>query len=92
MKTSKGTCRFPLPGNNAKQPPMKDDDLVQKANQIAAFFAPYPEDEAVKGVANHLAMFWDPRMRKQLLAIAAKAKGLDPLVRRALDDPAVAVR
>jgi formate dehydrogenase subunit delta len=69
---------------------MQDDDLIRMANQIAAFFTPYSEDEAVAGIADHLAKFWEPRMRKQLLAIAPGAKGLDPLVARALEDPAVA--
>lgn len=69
---------------------MQDDDLIRMANQIAAFFAPYSEDEAVAGIADHIAKFWEPRMRKQLFAIAADAKGLDPLVARALKDPSLA--
>lgn len=69
---------------------MQDEDLIRMANQIAAFFAPYTDEEAVPGVANHIAQFWEPRMRKQLLAIAAEAKGLDPLVTRALKDPILA--
>jgi len=68
---------------------VQDEDLIRMANQIAAFFTPYSEDEAVKGVANHIAMFWEPRMRRQLHAIAGSAKDLDPLVRRALDEPAL---
>ena len=71
---------------------MKDDDLIRKANQIADFFAPYTEEEAVKGVAEHLANFWDPRMRKQLTAMGPGAKGLHPLVKQAMADPRVAVR
>lgn len=68
---------------------MQDDDLIRMANQIAAFYTPYTEEEAVTGIADHIAKFWEPRMRKQLLGIAEKAKGLDPLVLRALKDPAV---
>lgn len=69
---------------------MENEDLVRMANQIAAFFTPYTEEEAVKGIANHIAMFWEPRMRKQLRAIAGNAPGLDPLVVRALEDPSLA--
>ncbi len=69
---------------------MQDDDLIRMANQIAAFFAPYSEEEAVAGIADHIAKFWEPRMRRQLLAIAAEVKGLDPLVARALKHPSLA--
>ena len=33
---------------------MQADDLVRMANQIAQFFTPYPTDEAVAGVEEHL--------------------------------------
>jgi formate dehydrogenase subunit delta len=68
---------------------VKDEDLIRMANQIAAFFTPYTEEEALKGIAGHIAMFWEPRMRTQLLEIAPAAKGLDPLVKRALEDPSL---
>ena len=68
---------------------MSPDKLVRMANQIASFFTPYTDEEAVAGIADHIAKFWEPRMRKQLLAISKGAKGLDPLVRRALKDPAI---
>jgi formate dehydrogenase subunit delta len=49
-------------------------------NQIAAFFEPYPEDEAVRGIAEHLEKFWEPRMRGQLAEIVANGgAGLSPL-------------
>jgi formate dehydrogenase subunit delta len=41
--------------------------MLHKANQITLFFASYPHDEAVAGVANHLRMYWVPRMRQQLI-------------------------
>lgn len=69
---------------------MQDADLIRMANQIAAFFAPYTEEEAVSGIADHIAKFWEPRMRKQLLAIAGEATDLDPLVLHALKDPSLA--
>jgi formate dehydrogenase subunit delta len=42
--------------------------LVHMANQVAAFFASYPEAEAIEGTANHLKSFWDPRMRREIEA------------------------
>jgi formate dehydrogenase subunit delta len=60
---------------------MKTEHMVHMANQIAAFFAAYPEDEAVAGVADHLKKFWEPRMRKQLFEyVAAGGAGLHTLV------------
>lgn len=62
---------------------MKTDELVKMANQIAAYFQAYPEDEAVEGVAEHIRQFWDPRMREGLRAhLGAGGEGLDPLARR----------
>jgi formate dehydrogenase subunit delta len=56
-------------------------NMVHMANQIATFFASYPREEAVAGVADHLQKFWDPRMRRQLLDyIAQKGMGLHELV------------
>ena len=54
---------------------MQADNLVRMANQIALFFAPYPETDAIEGVRSHLVNFWDPAMRKELLSIAS---GLTP--------------
>ena len=41
------------------------------ANQIADFYKPYPREEAVAGVAEHIRSFWEPRMRKGLSEIVA---------------------
>lgn len=60
---------------------MTPDKLAHMANQIAQFFAAYPHDEAVAGVADHIRKFWERRMRQQLAAhIAAGGAGLRPLV------------
>ena len=42
--------------------------MVHKVNQIALYFSSYPRDEAIAGVADHLKKFWEPRMRRQLIA------------------------
>ena len=47
---------------------MTQDRMVTMANQIATFFRSYPHEEAVEGVATHIRQFWDPRMRRTLLA------------------------
>ena len=49
---------------------MDGQKLVKMANQIAAFFAAEPErKKAVDGVTNHLKRFWEPRMRREILAV-----------------------
>jgi formate dehydrogenase subunit delta len=59
---------------------MKRQDIVRMANQIADFHKPYPEDEAVAGVAKHIRDFWDPRMRRDLAAqLAEDESGFDGL-------------
>jgi formate dehydrogenase subunit delta len=61
----------------------RDAELVRMANQIAAFFAAYPEPEATAGVARHIRAFWERGMRRDLAALLARGgAGLDPLARR----------
>ena len=63
---------------------MQDDELIHMANQIALNFDYLPEDEARAAVADHLRKFWDPRMRRELAAIAAAGpQRLHALVRAA---------
>ena len=62
-----------------------DERLVTMANQIARFFASQPGEDAVAGVAKHIADFWDPRMRAHIRArAAAGGAGLDPIAREAV--------
>jgi len=45
------------------------DHLIRMANQIGIFFESMPDQqEALEGIAQHLKKFWDPRMRRALLA------------------------
>lgn len=56
------------------------EKIVRMANQIAGFFKSSGESHAVAGTQNHIAQFWDPRMRAQLQAhLAAGGAGLDPI-------------
>ena len=51
------------------------------ANQIASYFAPYPHDEALAGVVNHLEKFWEKRMRLHLHEyVDHGGTGLHPLI------------
>ncbi len=59
--------------------------LVVMANQIARFFDAQGEAACVAGVEDHLRKFWDPRMRREILAhLEAGGEGLAPAVRTAV--------
>lgn len=62
---------------------LDDDRLVHKVNQIACFHEPYPHDQAVAGVVEHLKSFWTPAMRQQLAAFAHAHPDSDRLHRLA---------
>ena len=58
------------------------------ANRIGEFFSALPDHAgACDGVATHLRRYWEPRMRRQILAQLdrGEAPGLMPLVREALE-------
>jgi formate dehydrogenase subunit delta len=62
-----------------------DDRLVIMANQIARFFASQKHDAGVEGCRDHIAKFWDPRMRSRIRGhLADGGAGLDPLAREAI--------
>lgn len=64
---------------------MSGNRLVVMANQIASFFAAYPEDSAVASTSDHLAKYWDPVMRRQIRAhLEAGGDGLSPIARKAV--------
>lgn len=59
--------------------------LVSMANQIAGFFRPYSEEQAVAGIAEHIAKFWDHKMRATILVhLDRGGSGLEPNVQAAL--------
>jgi formate dehydrogenase subunit delta len=45
------------------------------ANQVADFFASYPEQEAIDGTFAHLRAYWDPRMRREIETHLAETGG-----------------
>jgi formate dehydrogenase subunit delta len=65
---------------------MHADSLVRMANDIGAFFASEPDKhDAARAVLAHIKRYWDPRMRKQIVAhYDAGAEGLSGHVREAI--------
>jgi formate dehydrogenase subunit delta len=60
--------------------------LVGMANDIGGFFATMPDhEEAVTAMALHLRNFWEPRMRREIIA-HANSGGADliPIAREAI--------
>ena len=62
------------------------EKLVYMANQIAKNFAATSHDAAATATADHIAQFWDPRMKRMIFdRLAAGGEGLDPLARGAIE-------
>lgn len=60
--------------------------LVKMANDIGHFFRAEPKrEDAIAGIANHIAKYWTRRMREKLLAeVQSGDAGLEDLPREAL--------
>jgi formate dehydrogenase subunit delta len=63
---------------------MSIEHLVAMANDISHYFAAEPDPAAgAAGIADHLKRFWEPGMRKQIVAhLAAGGEGLEPLAKQ----------
>ena len=46
----------------------KIEKLVRMANQIGDYFGAMPENEATKGAADHLRLYWTPKMVGEIIA------------------------
>jgi formate dehydrogenase subunit delta len=56
-------------------------EVARLASDIASQFAHQPIEVAAVSTANHMLMFWDPRMRQQLLdLVSAGDNDLDAVV------------
>lgn len=65
---------------------MDSETLGRMANQIADFYVPYSDEEAVDGIAVHITKFWEPRMREGLLAaFQANPDTFKPRVAKAIE-------
>lgn len=66
---------------------MKPERLAEMANDIANFFAADPDrEEAIAGMSDHLKKFWEPRMRRQIIAHLRDhgGEGMSELAREAV--------
>jgi formate dehydrogenase subunit delta len=66
---------------------MEIERLVKMANDIGNFFNAEPDrDTAVNGTADHIRKFWDPRMKRAIIAHLRKegGVGLSELARTAV--------
>jgi formate dehydrogenase subunit delta len=62
------------------------DKLVYMANQIGTFFKAQDLHTASAKIAEHITKFWDPRMRRAIIAhLDAGGAGLDPAARQAVE-------
>ncbi|WP_428534137.1 formate dehydrogenase subunit delta [Rhodopila sp.] len=65
---------------------MSHDRLGYMANQIGRFFQTQKPETAVAAIEDHLLKFWDPRMRRAIVAQLAEGRvELDPLVLQAVE-------
>jgi formate dehydrogenase subunit delta len=60
------------------------EKLVMMANQIARNLAVRGEAEAIAGTADHIRRFWDPRMRKEIVAYVGNGGALEPIAAAAV--------
>jgi formate dehydrogenase subunit delta len=67
---------------------MNVEHLIEMANQIGEFFGSMPDrEEALTSIADHIRRFWEPRMRRAILASLDDSKAsaaMSPIVREAL--------
>ena len=55
---------------------MNIDLLIKMTNEISAYFASQPDaEQAAKDVAGHLRRYWEPRMRRQIIAYYEERRG-----------------
>lgn len=78
----------PDSGEGHAHAPGGAEHLVKMANDIGHFFRSEPDrEEAIAGIANHIAKFWTKRMREKLAAHQAEQgdQGLEELPLAALE-------
>jgi formate dehydrogenase subunit delta len=63
----------------------KIDKLVRMANQIGGYFNAMPDAAAVSGAADHLRLYWTPKMIGEIIHYAdAGGVGLNAVATRAV--------
>ncbi|WP_028606018.1 formate dehydrogenase subunit delta [Ottowia thiooxydans] len=65
---------------------MDTENLANMANRIGQFFESLPDrEEALDSIANHILLYWEPRMRRAIVGYAGEAStSLSPIVAEAL--------
>ena len=58
--------------------------ILDRADDVARAFAHLPPADGAAAVASHLGRFWEPRMRRELLAAVRSGGSPDPLVMAAV--------
>jgi formate dehydrogenase subunit delta len=66
---------------------MNIERLVTMANDISHYFAADSDHDAgAAGIADHLKRFWEPGMRKQIVAhLADGGEGLESLTKKGIE-------
>jgi formate dehydrogenase subunit delta len=66
---------------------MNIERLIEMTNDISRYFAAEPDQAlGVAGVADHLKRFWEPGMRRQIVAhLQAGGEGLEPLAKKGVE-------
>ena len=65
----------------------KIEKLVRMANQIGDYFKAMPEHEAVNGAADHLRLYWTPKMVGEIIAYVDSGHvGLNAVAGRAVGE------
>jgi len=86
MSSSKSASEPSSASSSGETPHSTNDKLVYMANQIGKFFRSQDTDTASAKIAEHITKFWDPRMRRAILAhLDAGGAGLDPPARQAVE-------
>jgi formate dehydrogenase subunit delta len=63
----------------------KIEKLVRMANQIGDYFNAMPESEAVTGAADHLRLYWTPKMVGEIIGyVDSGHSGLNATALRAV--------
>ncbi|EIM93126.1 NAD-dependent formate dehydrogenase delta subunit [Paraburkholderia hospita] len=66
---------------------MNNETLVRMVNRIGDFFESMPDrEQALRDIAEHVRKFWEPRMRREMLAYLDEkgGEGLSEIVLVAL--------
>lgn len=61
--------------------PIGPEKLIRMAAEIADFFKSYPDERATREIAEHINLFWTPKMREAFLTAAKQPEHrLPPLL------------